>query len=138
MTLYFDSSAVAKLLLAEDGSERVRELWAFETTVVSSWITYVETTAAIAAAERSGRISPRTMREALTRLRSEWAAVEAIDVDDSTSAKAASLAVRHGLRGMDAIHLASAVLLAEAEPVVVTWDVALHRAAQAEGLAVSV
>lgn len=116
----------------------MRELWAFETTVVSSWITYVETTAAIAAAERSGRISPRTMREALTRLRSEWAAVEAIDVDDSTSAKAASLAVRHGLRGMDAIHLASAVLLAEAEPVVVTWDVALHRAAQAEGLAVSV
>jgi hypothetical protein len=39
---------------------------------------------------------------------------------------------------MDAIHLASAVLLAEAEPVVVTWHVALHRAAQAEGLAVSV
>jgi hypothetical protein len=39
---------------------------------------------------------------------------------------------------MDAIHLASAVLLAEAEPVVVTWDVALQRAAQAEGLAVSV
>ena len=78
------------------------------------------------------------MNQALARLRSEWDAVEAIDVDDSTSAEAGSLAVRHGLRGMDAIHLASAVLLAEAEPVVVTWDVALQRAAQAEGLAVSV
>lgn len=78
------------------------------------------------------------MNQALTRLRSEWDAVEAIDVDDSTSAEAGSLAVRHGLRGMDAIHLASAVLLAEAEPVVVTWDAALQRAAKAEGLAVSV
>lgn len=78
------------------------------------------------------------MNQALTRLRSEWDAVEAIDVDESTSAEAGSLAVRHGLRGMDAIHLASAVLLAEAEPVVVTWDAALQRAAQAEGLAVSV
>ena len=77
------------------------------------------------------------MTQALARLQSEWDAVEAIDVDDSTSAEAGSLAVRHGLRGMDAIHLASAVLLAEAEPVVVTWDATLRRAAQAEGLAIS-
>jgi hypothetical protein len=77
------------------------------------------------------------MNDALRRLHSEWDAVEALDVDEATSATASPLAVRHGLRGMDAIHLASAVLLAEARPVVVTWDADLRRAALAEGLAVS-
>ncbi len=77
------------------------------------------------------------MNESLTRLRSEWDAVEAIDVDESIAAHAGSLAVRHGLRGMDAIHLASAILLVEAEPVMVTWHADLRRAAHSEGLPTS-
>ena len=116
----------------------MRELWAVDTTVVSSWITYTETAAAIASARRSGRISQRAMREALAGLQREWDAVEALDVDGSTSVDAAALAVRHGLRGMDAIHLASAVLFADVDPVLVTWDTALQRAARAEGLTTSI
>jgi hypothetical protein len=76
------------------------------------------------------------MNDALRRFRSEWLAIEAIDVDDVTSDAAGLLALRHGLRGMDAIHLASATLIAKARPVVVSWDVELLRAASAEGLAV--
>ena len=41
----------------------MRELWAVDTTVVSSWITYSETAAAIASARRSRRISQRAMTE---------------------------------------------------------------------------
>ena len=78
------------------------------------------------------------MNDALRRLQSEWDAVEALDVDEATSEAASTLAVRHGLRGMDALHLASAVLVADAQPLVVTWDAALRRAASAEGLLVAV
>jgi predicted nucleic acid-binding protein len=78
------------------------------------------------------------VNDALRDLRREWSAVEAIAVDDLTAGAAGSLAARHRLRGMDAIHLASALLFAEAEPIVVTWDAALRRAARAEGLGVSV
>lgn len=78
------------------------------------------------------------MTDALRRLLAEWEAVEAVDVDESIAGAAGSLAVRHRLPGMDAIHLASAMLVAEARPVVVTWDVELRRAASAEGLAVAV
>ena len=74
------------------------------------------------------------MTEALTRLQSEWDAVEAVDGDDSS---AAASSVRHGLRGMDAIHLASAIFSRKRKPVMVTWDATLRRAAQAEGLAIS-
>lgn len=76
--------------------------------------------------------------EALWRLRSEWETVDALDVDEHIATEAGSLAVKHGLRGMDAIHLASALLFARARPVVVTWDAELRRAASSEGLAVVV
>ena len=61
----------------------------------------------------------------------------ALDVDETVARMAGSLAETHGLRGMDAIHLASASLLADARPVVVTWDAELRKAAQAEGLSVA-
>jgi len=76
------------------------------------------------------------MADALRRLSTEWETVTAVDVDEVTATAAGALAVRHGLRGMDAIHLASALLFARARPVVVTWNVELRRAASAEGLAV--
>ncbi len=78
------------------------------------------------------------MTDGLRRLLAEWEAVEAVVVDETIASAAGPLAVRHGLRGMDAIHLASALLVADARPVVVTWDVELRRAASAEGLAVAV
>ena len=76
--------------------------------------------------------------EALGRLDAEWEAVTSVDVDDRLVHTAGSIAVRHGLRGMDAIHLASALSFVRAKPLVVSWDHALRRAAQAEGLAISV
>lgn len=115
----------------------MHELWAIQTALVSSSVTYAETAAAIAAARRSRRLSRRAMNEALRQLRHEWNAVEALDADEQTSVAAARLAVRHGLSGMDAIQLASAMTFAEAHPVVVTWDAQLGRAALAEGLAVA-
>jgi hypothetical protein len=78
------------------------------------------------------------MNDALRRLEREWQALVPVDVDDRVAHAAGSVAVRHGLHGMGAIHLASALIFADARPVLVTWDAELRRAARAEGLAVSV
>ena len=137
MTLYFDASAFTKLFIAEEGTEHADELWALETSLVSSAITYAETSAAIASARRARRLSQGRMSEALLRLDEEWRAITLVDVDDPLTRTAGLLAVRHGLRGMDAIHLASALTFASARPVVVTWDTDLCNAARSEGLAVS-
>lgn len=67
-----------------------------------------------------------------------WQLVVTFDVDDRVTRAAGALAIRHGLHGMDAIHLASAMVVAAARPLMVTWDADLRRAARAEGLAVSV
>jgi hypothetical protein len=106
--------------------------------LLTSWITFAEASAAVAAAARSRRISRRRASDAIRMLRAEWASVTVLDVDEITSRRAGELAGRHGLRGMDAVHLASAMLLAAAAPIFVTWDTDLHVAATAEGLQVTV
>jgi uncharacterized protein len=106
--------------------------------VVSSAITFAETAAALGAARRARRLSMNTLTSALASLDTRWRLVTSVDVDERLTRAASSLAIRHELRGMDAIHLASALLFAAASPIVVTWDADLRRAAASEGLAVSV
>ncbi|MFI5266354.1 MAG: type II toxin-antitoxin system VapC family toxin [Chloroflexota bacterium] len=61
----------------------------------------------------------------------------AVFVDEALIRTAADLALRHGLRGYDAVQLASAISTAARGPMTLaTWDRHLSRAAKAEGLSV--
>jgi uncharacterized protein len=68
--------------------------------------------------------------------RREWPAFTIVEVDARLTEHAASLTLARGLRSLDALHLAAALLLADTEPTLATWDRRLHAAAQAEGLEV--
>lgn len=61
----------------------------------------------------------------------------ALGLDASLAHSAGQLAKTHGLRGYDAVHLATAVGLEPDSVLPATWDVDLARAAVAEGLSVS-
>ena len=50
LILYFDASAVVKLLIVEHGSNEARRLWNDDAPVVTSWITFAE----VSARNRSG------------------------------------------------------------------------------------
>jgi predicted nucleic acid-binding protein len=126
-----------KLLLVEEGSNEARALWNAEGSLVTSWITFAEVSAAIGAASRNRRISRRRATESVRALHAEWSSVVALEVDEVTSRRAGDLAMRYGLRGMDSIHLASVALLAVAQPTLVTWDADMRGAALAEGLDVA-
>ena len=126
-----------KLLLRERGSDEARALWNTGDIVVVSWITFTEASAALGAAVRAGRITPAEMKIHRSRLVRAWRSVTAIDADGSVAAAAARLALSHRLRGMDAIHLATALIVRRARPVLVTWDEDLARAATEEGLSVA-
>ena len=126
-----------KLLLVEGGSDETRSLWNLEPSIATSWITFPEAVAAIGAAERSHRVTPSGRATAESRLDDLWETVTAVAADADLARGAADLARRHSLRGMDAVHLATALELGPADPVLVTWDRELARAARAEGLAVA-
>lgn len=137
MTTYFDASALTKLFLAEPGWDRVRALWDTSETLVTSWISFPEVRSALERAHRSGRIGRRRLQRALSELDELWPDVLVTRVDGPLAVAAADLAGVHPLRGQDAIHLASALELDDAELVLATWDRRLRKAALDEGLAVA-
>jgi predicted nucleic acid-binding protein len=68
-----------------------------------------------------------------------WQDAFLLEVGQAVVERAGDLALRHALRGCDAVHLAAALSLRQPDepeegPAMVTWDERLARAALAEGL----
>lgn len=88
---------------------------------------FVETVRAVGLA--AGEDAARTVR-------SEWPSFSVVEVDQALVEQAAALTLARGLRSLDALHLASALLLPPELTTVATWDRRLHAAAAQEGLRV--
>jgi predicted nucleic acid-binding protein len=86
---------------------------------------YLETARAVGLAG-----SPSAVRA----VQEEWAALGVIEVDHDLVERATDLALAHELRSLDALHLASALVLPREDLIVAVWDRRLHAAARAEGL----
>ncbi len=125
MNLYFDSSALVKRYVTERGSEAVLRAMDGVARWAMCRIGFVETVRAVA---REGG------QEAVERVEREWIGFHVVEVDRAVTEHAAKLAVEHGLRSLDALHLAAALTLSAADSVFATWDVRLHRAAREQGL----
>jgi predicted nucleic acid-binding protein len=132
---YFDASAVVPMLIAEAGSARAASLWDGADRVVSVRLTYPETRAALAQAERLGRLTARQLRDAVTEFDSLFEEIDLVEVDDALARRAGELAEVRQLRGYDAVHLAAADRIRDPNVVVIAGDGALLDAATAEGMA---
>ncbi|MHB0876170.1 MAG: type II toxin-antitoxin system VapC family toxin [Anaerolineae bacterium] len=135
---YYDASALVKFYVVETGSGDVRQLLRSDTLSVTSAVAGSEVPAAIARARRMGRITLPGAEAAMAMFRQEWLAkYMTLPLDDELALEAGELAWRHGLRGFDAAHLASAIALGRLygeRITVVTYDRHLWRAAKAEGM----
>jgi uncharacterized protein len=134
---YIDTSAVVPLLIAEPGSARAATLWDGADRVVSVRLIYPETRAALAQAERLGRLTARQLRDAVTEFDSLFEEIDLIEVDDALARRAGELAEVRQLRGYDAVHLAAADRVHDPNVVVIAGDRALLDAATAEGMTVA-
>ncbi|MFZ6005837.1 MAG: type II toxin-antitoxin system VapC family toxin [Actinomycetota bacterium] len=134
MIAYFDTSAVVKLLIDEPGSETVERVWHATDARVCATVGYTEAVAALGRAGRMGRLSPAAVSRSVAGLADIWTSFHRSLVDDELASQAATLALAHGLRGFDAIHLAAAVSGAE---LLVTADQSLLTAAMSLGLSVA-
>jgi predicted nucleic acid-binding protein len=134
---YFDTSAVMPLLIAEPGSARAASLWDGADRVVSVRLVHPEARAALAQAERLGRLTARQLRDAVTEFHSLFEEIDLVEVDDALARRAGELAEVRQLRGYDAVHLAAANRVNDPDVVVVAGDGALLDAATAEGMTVA-
>ncbi|MCA1699358.1 MAG: type II toxin-antitoxin system VapC family toxin [Actinobacteria bacterium] len=136
--LYFDTSALIKLVVIEDGSELVAELWSTRSQATSSILSYPEGRAALAAARRGGRLTPNGYCRAREEFESVQSELLLVAVDLPLARHAGELAEALGLRGCDAVHLSSALSLGPAsDTTLVTWDEDLREAATQAGCAVA-
>ncbi len=119
---YLDTSAFVPLLVAEPGSLACRRFWDDADAVVSSRLLYVEAAAALAQAQRMGRLSAAQQERATDLLDELWAEVEIVEIDQELVGAAAGAARRLALRGYDAVHCASAEQLADDDLVAASGD----------------
>ena len=138
MTLvYFDASALVKLVIDEDGSDLVARLWDGCDAAVASRLAYVEVCSALAASHRNKDLSASDLDSALAGFDTFWASVRALQLTEHVQLRAGQLAREHALRGADAVHLASALAVGYSDLVMAVWDQRLSAGARAAGLTVS-
>lgn len=66
-----------------------------------------------------------------------WAATRPVELTPAVERHAGDLARLHALRGADAVHLASALAIGDADLVLAVWDRRLHAGALSVGLGVA-
>lgn len=138
MTTYFDTSALVKLLVAEPGGDVVGRCWLEADVPYASVIGYAELRGSVARAIQGHRLDQPASMDARRDLEMLWGQVVTVIADERLARAAGSLAQRHALGALDAIHLASALSLATVTdvPDFVAFDHRLRGAAAAEGLVV--
>jgi hypothetical protein len=124
--LYLDASAIVKLAIREPETSALESMLADCRAAFSSKLSRVECTRALSrvAGER-----------AVVALEEAFEALVLHEINDAVLARAGVLKPTT-LRSLDAIHLATAMLLGVSDLSLVTYDEKLARAAETQGLTV--
>lgn len=137
MIVYLDASALVKRYVAELGSANVEELIGEARATGTAVLSRAEVSAALAKAARVGYVTRAAALKAMEAFNADWEHLIRLQFGEPLAARAGALAWEHGLRGYDAVHLATALVWRETlgEMVTVaTYDRELWRGAKASGL----
>ncbi len=121
MIIYFDTSALVKKYLYEDGSDEVNGLFLKDNLHGSITLTQVEMSASLHKAVRMKLISANLASEALKDFLEDWQSFTRLRVTAAVIEKATDIAWKYSLRGYDSLHLASALLWQETLDIKVTF-----------------
>jgi len=126
-----------KLYVWEPGTEETRTRLGGATMVATSRVSYPEARAALARRQREGAITRRALTRAVSGLDRDLERYVVVELSPKVARRAGELAERRVLRGLDAIHLASALEVEELTGLVPSFccfDGRLREAASAEKL----
>jgi uncharacterized protein len=145
-TLYLDTSAAVKLYVPEAGSNWLRNLLTTDQSpaVLSSHLLRIEMRSALARRLREGTVTPEEYRRMLEVFAEDCVTLyRFVLLTEAMIEQAGDLVERHTLRGYDAAHLATALVInqrlveaGEASLTFLSADDRLLEAAAAEGLPV--
>jgi len=137
MILYLDTSSLVKLYIEEEDSDAVCRLVDVAGAAGTSLIAYAEARSAFARKFREKAVSPADYKRLISAFHRDWEDYIQVNVTHDLVRKAGELTEKHALRGFDAIHLASALVLKQAlknPPVFSCFDEKLQHASKLENL----
>lgn len=137
MIAYFDTSALIKRYITEDGTPAVCACWDAADIVVSCWLLYPEMIATFARKRREALIPADQLDNAEHSFRRDWLSFARVACDDDLIQRLDALHTRHALRGADSTHLAAAMKYRDLCAETITFacaDIQLRAAALKEGL----
>lgn len=114
MIAYLDASALVKRYIVERGSRETAALTSESEMTATSIVSRAEVAAALAKAVRTGLVASDLARSAQRSFDGDWPDLLRVPVTEALVQRAESLAWDHGLRGYDALQLASALTWQEA------------------------
>ena len=136
---YLDTSGWVKRYYHEAGTTWVTDLFAQAVDRASSTLGLVELTASLARKVKAGELDPSALQSALDQAERDWADFFRMHLLPEVVGRATRVARDRAVRGADAVHLASAIVLRQklvaGEDVMffVTSDRELKAAAEREG-----
>jgi len=107
VTVYLDTSDLVKLYVDESGSAGIQTLIDQAEVVATSVLAYTEARATFARRRRERLMTTAEAKAAVRQLDADWPRFVAIVCDGELARAAGRLADEHGIRGADAVHLAS-------------------------------
>jgi predicted nucleic acid-binding protein len=107
VTVYLDTSHLVKLYVDEPDSSDVHALIDGAAVVATSVLAYPEARATFARRQRERLMTAAETRAAIRQLDADWPRLVTVVCDDELARAAGALAATHGVRGADAVHLAS-------------------------------
>jgi predicted nucleic acid-binding protein len=136
---YLDASAIVKRYVLERGSRETIALTAAAEMIATAIVSRAEVAAALAKAVRIELVKDDIGRNARRRFAQDWPDFVRVPLTEALVERADALAWEQGLRGYDAVQLASSLTWQESvgeEIVLATFDQQLRDAAKRTGLKV--
>ena len=139
---FFDSSALAKRYIQEQGTAAVLVLFEKAGRLVISRLAIVEVTSALVRRQRAGEMSARQFEVVFSALSADLRQrFEVVDLGGPVTTRAVDLVRAHALRAADALQLACALIgrgerKEDSEFTFVSTDRELNAAAELEGLSI--
>jgi uncharacterized protein len=137
MILYLDTSALVKRYFEEPYADEVLDRWRQALEIITSSVAYAETVASFYRKKREADLDEGVIEKVLQAFHLDWKSFLRVEVNDKLNEIIDRIAQSYPLRGFDAIHLASAVLVKKNLPsefLFVCFDQKLAQAALEEGL----
>ena len=137
MFIYLDSSVLIKKYFDEFATELVVKIWNENKYVAISQVGYSEILGTINKKQKIENFSDKVKFSIIKQFKNDWDELIKINIDQSINLELERIHSKYLLRGFDAIHLVSAIILfreLEEETLFLSADDTLAKAAKKDGL----